>query len=73
MERCDNMEMGKELKLSLKIEYQKDTDNIEITTNGQSSGITFPAKMFLPFVQTLLRVGLDMQDKKIVDLGLREG
>lgn len=42
------MEMGKELKLSLKIEYQKDTDNIEITTNGQSNGITFPAKMFLP-------------------------
>lgn len=67
------MEMGKELKLSLKIEYQKDTDNIEITTNGQSNGITFPAKMFLQFVQTLLRVGLDMQDKKIVDLGLREG
>ena len=29
------MEMGKELKLSLKVEYQKDTDSIEITTNGQ--------------------------------------
>ena len=67
------MEMGKELKLSLKVEYQKDTDSIEITTNGQSSGITLPSKMFLTFVQTLLRVGSDMQDKKVVDLGLREG
>ena len=33
------MEMGKELKLSLKVEYQKDTDSIEITTKWYNSSI----------------------------------